>query len=118
MAEHAVGGHLLTGVGGDDVFGNWPWHDVASVIAGRTRASIRDARRLLHVAAPVSVRAEIKRRREPLMLPWIVATERARLADVGRRARKCPVALVRADGVVGRLAALAHDRRLHGCTGP
>ena len=32
MAEQAVGGHLLTGVGGDDVFGNWPWHDLASVL--------------------------------------------------------------------------------------
>jgi asparagine synthetase B (glutamine-hydrolysing) len=77
MAEHAVGGHLLTGVGGDDVFGNWPWHDLASVIAGRNRARVRDGRRLLHLAAPVSLRAEIKRRREPLGLPWIVASERA-----------------------------------------
>jgi hypothetical protein len=80
MAEHAVGGHLLTGVGGDDVFGNWPWHHLASVIAGRTRAGIRDVRRLLHLAAPVSLRAEIKRRREPLMLPWIVASERGHVS--------------------------------------
>jgi hypothetical protein len=80
MAEQAVGGHLLTGVGGDDVFGNWPWHHLASVIAGRTPARIRDVRRLLHLAAPVSLRAEIKRRREPLMLPWIVASERGRVS--------------------------------------
>jgi asparagine synthase (glutamine-hydrolysing) len=81
MAEHAVGGHLLTGVGGDDVFGNWPWHDLASVIAGRTRPSVRDARRLLHVAAPISVRAEIKRRRAPLLLPWVIAAERPHVAQ-------------------------------------
>lgn len=81
MAEHAVGGHLLTGVGGDDVFGNWPWHHLASVIAGRARASVGDARRLLHVAAPTSLRAEIKRRREPLGLPWVVASERRHVAQ-------------------------------------
>jgi asparagine synthetase B (glutamine-hydrolysing) len=80
MAEPAVGGHLLTGVGGDDVFGNWPWHDLASAIAGRRRARIRDTRRLLHLAAPISVRAEIKRRREPLGLPWIAASERRHVA--------------------------------------
>jgi asparagine synthase (glutamine-hydrolysing) len=80
MAEHAAGGHLLTGVGGDDVFGNWPWHDLASVIAGRARARARYARRLLHLVAPLSVRAEIKRRRQPLALPWIVASERGRVA--------------------------------------
>jgi asparagine synthase (glutamine-hydrolysing) len=82
MAEQAVGGHLLTGVGGDDVFGNWPWHHLASVITGRARASIRDARRLLHVAAPTSLRAEIKRRREPLGLPWIVSSERRLVAQM------------------------------------
>jgi asparagine synthetase B (glutamine-hydrolysing) len=80
MAEHAVGGHLLTGVGGDDVFGNWPWYDLAGVIAGRSRAHVRDVRRLLHLAAPASVRAEIKRRRQPLRLPWIVASQRGYVA--------------------------------------
>ena len=82
MAEQAVGGHLLTGVGGDDVFGNWPWHDLASVLAGRSRARTRDMRRLLHAAAPVSLRTEIWRRREPLGLPWIRSPERE---DVTRR---------------------------------
>ncbi len=80
MARHAIGGHLLTGVGGDDVFGNWPWHDLASVIAGRARARVRDTRRLLHLAAPASLRSEIKRRREPLGLPWIVVGARSQVA--------------------------------------
>lgn len=82
MAEHAAGGHLLTGVGGDDVFGNWPWHHLASVIARRTPPRVGDARRLLHVAAPVSLRAEIKRRREPLALPWVVASERRHVSQM------------------------------------
>jgi asparagine synthetase B (glutamine-hydrolysing) len=81
MAKHAAGGHLLTGVGGDDVFGNWPWYDLAGVMAGRTRARVRDVRRLLHVAAPISVRAEIKRRRQPLRLPWIIASQRGYVAQ-------------------------------------
>ena len=80
MARHAVGGHLLTGVGGDDVFGNWPWHDLGSVIAGRARARARDTRRVLHLVAPASLRGEIKRRREPLGLPWIVAPARRQVA--------------------------------------
>jgi asparagine synthetase B (glutamine-hydrolysing) len=76
VAEQAAGGHVLTGVGGDDVFGNWPWYDLAGVIAGRSRARVRDVRRLLHSLAPIALRAEIKRRREPLELPWVVASER------------------------------------------
>jgi len=80
MARAATGGSLLTGVGGDDVFGNWPWHDLASVLAGRERLQFSHARRAAHLAAPLSLRAEIACRREPLGLPWIVASERRRVA--------------------------------------
>jgi len=80
MAKAAAGGSLLTGVGGDDVFGNWPWHDVATVLAGRSRVQFGHARRAAHLAAPISLRAEISCRREPLGLPWIVASERRNVA--------------------------------------
>jgi asparagine synthase (glutamine-hydrolysing) len=71
LAERARGGAVLTGVGGDDVFGNWPWHDVASVFAGRRRGRAGDLRRLARWCAPAWLRREILMRREPLMLPWV-----------------------------------------------
>lgn len=82
MAGPAAGGSLLTGVGGDDVFGNWPWHDFASMLAGRRRPRRQDLRRAAHLAAPRSLRAEVMRRREPLGLPWIVPSARRQVAGM------------------------------------
>ncbi len=80
MAKAAAGGTILTGVGGDDAFGEWPWHDVASLLARRRAPRAADARRLVHWAAPRALHTEIILRREPLRLPWIVPSERGRLA--------------------------------------
>lgn len=80
MAQAAAGGSLLTGLGGDDVFGNWPWHDIASTLAGRRAPRPRDVRRYGHLAAPRWLKAEILRRREPMNLPWIVDSQRRRVA--------------------------------------
>lgn len=72
MARAARGGSLLTGLGGDDVFGSWPWHDVAGLMAGRRGPRAADVRRGLHFAAPVWLRAEIRRRRDVVCsLPWL-----------------------------------------------
>ena len=71
LAKAARGGAVLTGIGGDEVFGNWPWHDVASLLAGRHRPRPGDPRRVAHALSPRSMRAEVLRRREPLTLPWI-----------------------------------------------
>lgn len=80
MARAAAGGSILTGVGGDDVFGNWPWHNVASVLAGRRLPRARELRRYVRLGAPRWLEAEILRRREPLMVPWIVESQRRRVA--------------------------------------
>ena len=88
MARAAAGGSLLTGLGGDDVFGNWPWHDIASTLAGRRSPRARDLRRYAHLSAPRWLEAEILRRREPLMVPWIVESQRRRVA----RALSCELA--------------------------
>ena len=80
LARAAAGGTLLTGVGGDDVFGRWPWHDLGSVAAGRRPARRSDVKRLAHLVAPEALRAAIIRRRQPLLLPWIVASHRERVA--------------------------------------
>jgi asparagine synthase (glutamine-hydrolysing) len=80
MARAAAGGSILTGVGGDDVFGNWPWHDVASVLAGRRLPRPRELRRYVRLGAPRWLAAEIVRRRESLLVPWIVDAQRRRVA--------------------------------------
>ena len=35
LADYAPGGSVLTGAGGDDVFGGWLWHDIGDVLSGR-----------------------------------------------------------------------------------
>lgn len=71
LAEVAGGGSVLTGIGGDDTFGSWPWHDLADVGARRRRARVGDIRRTAHALAPRWLRAEVLRRRRPLGLPWL-----------------------------------------------
>jgi asparagine synthase (glutamine-hydrolysing) len=71
MARAAAGGSLLTGVGGDDVFGTWQWQDVGSLFAGRRGPRLGDAKRLAHAFAPRRLRGEVLRRRLPLRLPWL-----------------------------------------------
>jgi hypothetical protein len=71
MAEQVREGSLLGGLGGDDVFGRWPFNDVGSVLAGRRSPRARDLKRLVRLALPDAIEAEIRRRREPVMLPWL-----------------------------------------------
>lgn len=78
LAQAAHGGSVLTGVGGDDVFGNWPWHDLAGLMNRRRPAHPRDIRRVIHASMPRRVRAEVLRRREDLALPWLLDEVRVR----------------------------------------
>lgn len=80
MAREARGGSLLTGVGGDDVFGNWPWHDTAAWFARRRRPHARDARQCAHMLSPHRVRTEVLRRQGTYTLPWIRAAVRREVA--------------------------------------
>ncbi|MGO9958489.1 MAG: asparagine synthase-related protein [Solirubrobacteraceae bacterium] len=92
MARAARGGSLLTGYGGDDVFGSWPWSDVADVLARRRHPRVADLRRGLNFASPAWLRAEIRRRRDVVCsLPWLLAPyrERASLA-VARELTSAP----------------------------
>ena len=119
MAEHAVGGHLLTGVGGDDVFGNWPWHDLASVIAGRARPSVERC-----APSPPRRRSDLVAGRDQAPPRAAGAPLGRRVgaptggADAGRGARERPPELVGEDDLVGRLAAVARHRRHHVSAGP
>jgi hypothetical protein len=72
LARVASGGSVLTGVGGDAVFGEWNWNDVASLMACRRRARMADVRRMGHWLLPAAARVQVARRREPEVLhPWL-----------------------------------------------
>ena len=71
LAREARGGSVLTGVGGDDTFGQWPWYDFGNLLAGRRPVRRGDVRHCAHALAPLRLRAEVLRRREPLLLPWL-----------------------------------------------
>jgi hypothetical protein len=71
LAEYAPGGSVLTGAGGDDVFGGWSWHDVGDAFSGRRRVRLSDARRLGHALAPLRLRCEVARRQNPVTFPWL-----------------------------------------------
>lgn len=70
VAEHARGGALLTGAGGDELFGTWRWRRAGDVLARRIRPRPRDALTLALAAAPPAVR--LRSGRVPtLPLPWL-----------------------------------------------
>jgi asparagine synthetase B (glutamine-hydrolysing) len=71
LVREARGGSVMTGVGGDDTFGGWPWHDLGSLFSRRRAARLGDVRRCVHAISPRRVRAEVVRRRDPLALPWL-----------------------------------------------
>ena len=80
IAREGRGGSVLTGVGGDDIFGSWPWQDIASLFAGRRAPKAADIRRCAHMLSPVVLRADVLRRREPLKLPWLQSPIRGEAA--------------------------------------
>jgi len=81
LADHAAGGSVLTGTGGDDAFGAWPWYRLFAVAARRVRPRPRDARTAAHALAPAWLRREYLRRRRPLLLPWLRADPRRAVAQ-------------------------------------
>ncbi len=67
----AAGGSLLSGIGGDEVFGRSQWTRARAVLAGRTRPQPRDALRVAVAFAPPRARELALRRLEPPELPWL-----------------------------------------------
>ena len=77
LLEVAQGGTLLTGIGGDELFGTSHWARAAAVLSGATRPSPRDVARALVALAPYPARRAVVRRRYPgdSHLAWL--TDRA-----------------------------------------
>jgi hypothetical protein len=77
LLELAAGGTLLTGVGGDELFGTSHWAKAAAVLSGASRPTPRDVARVLVAVAPYPARRAVVRGRYPgdTRLSWL--TDRA-----------------------------------------
>jgi len=71
LMERATGGSLLTGVGGDELFGGEQWWSARAVLAGRRRPRLRDVRTVGLAVSPWRVRHRVLSRRPPVRWPWL-----------------------------------------------
>jgi len=71
LLARAAGGSLLSGIGGDEVFGRSQWTRARAVLAGRARPQPRDVLRVGVALAPPRGRELALRRVEPPELPWL-----------------------------------------------
>jgi asparagine synthase (glutamine-hydrolysing) len=80
LLEAARGGSLLTGIGGDEVFGTTRWQRAIEVISLRVTPRRRDAARIALLASPRPLRRRVLARRCPAVFPWLTSDALARLA--------------------------------------
>jgi len=88
LLEAARGGSLLTGIGGDYLFGGWHWRIPADVLARRKRPVPRDVLRLAYAASPRSPRSWLRpeaRRAVAALDATVVATQPLRWREWVRR---------------------------------
>ena len=71
LLQAAAGGSLLTGIGGDELFGVPRWARAFEVLGGRIRPSRRDALRVALLASPLALRRQVLVRRSPPGFPWL-----------------------------------------------
>jgi asparagine synthetase B (glutamine-hydrolysing) len=80
MLEHARGGTVVGGLGGDELFGLWARRRLADVAARRVRPEWRDAARVVGAVAPPGVRVmALRRRRLTNPVPWLRTEAQAAL---------------------------------------
>ena len=71
LLEQASGGSFLTGIGGDEVFGESSWRNVNDLLARRRLPQLRDALRIGAAFAPFAVRRFALARRLPADFEWL-----------------------------------------------
>jgi len=71
LFERAAGGSLLTGVGGDELFGPQRWRAAQALLAGHIRRRPRHPRTVALALAPAPIRREVLARRHELRWPWL-----------------------------------------------
>ncbi|MGH2716765.1 MAG: asparagine synthase-related protein [Thermoleophilaceae bacterium] len=79
LLEAAAGGSLLTGIGGDELFGTPRWARAVDVLAARVRPQWRDLQRVALLAAPRALRRAVLSHRLPAEFPWLRAKARREL---------------------------------------
>ncbi|HXR31561.1 MAG TPA: asparagine synthase-related protein [Solirubrobacterales bacterium] len=72
MLEPAIGGSLVTGNGGDELFTPWVGHRMSLLRRGRARPRRYELRPLLRALLPRRLLAELWFRRDRYRLPWLV----------------------------------------------
>jgi asparagine synthetase B (glutamine-hydrolysing) len=79
--EHAAGGSLVAGVGGDEIFAVGRLTDLSFVLRGRARPTVRDARALALLALPRRARAAVLRKRRRLgdLFEWLTCGARSEI---------------------------------------
>jgi asparagine synthase (glutamine-hydrolysing) len=91
--EYARGGSVLTGIGGDSLFGYWSWLALAELLAGRRRPAPRDLTRLAKALLPKRVRLSPARRLARFITPpWLTAPAARQFVDAhARRLAATPI---------------------------
>jgi hypothetical protein len=111
LLDAAHGGSLLTGMGGDELFGAAKARRPAAVLSGMVRPQARDGVRAAFAFAPPALRRAVFARREQVALPW--------LRPRGRRAVTVALARWSAEeprGLRDRLAWVLSSRYLEEAT--
>jgi asparagine synthase (glutamine-hydrolysing) len=81
LLEASEGGTLLTGIGGDELFGSSRWSRAASVLRLRESPRPRDLARIALLASPRPLRRNALARRFPgELFPWLTVQARRELA--------------------------------------
>ena len=108
----ARGGAVMTGLGGDQLLGEWRWQRAADVLARRAAPRPRDLAVLGNWLAPRGVSAAVTRRRAGAGIPWLRPAARQAVADAVRAERAAePRTWAPRVAWLGRRRALAHSRR-------
>jgi asparagine synthetase B (glutamine-hydrolysing) len=71
LFERAAGGSMLTGVGGDELFGPQRWQATRRVLSGRVRPRPRHVRTVALALAPAPLRRAVLARRREIRWPWL-----------------------------------------------
>jgi asparagine synthase (glutamine-hydrolysing) len=92
LVEHASGGSLLVGLGGDELLSGHRWTRVNDVLAGRQRPGPRDVGRIVVATLPGMLRARVLRSRRQLEPPrWLRSAAAQRLRRIERAGPDEPV---------------------------
>ena len=71
LLERATGGTLMTGVGGDELFGAQRWRVAQAILTGRSRPQPRHLRTVALALAPMPARRAVLARRHEIRWPWL-----------------------------------------------